>query len=81
MNIILVHAPQVSKLPDSQQVQAGKSRSVVDATHVLQRSLTDRQYFPDVFGNMVDTLNNGLDYISMTQPDVHCTIFDRIRLL
>lgn len=47
----------------------------------MQRSLADKQFYPDAFANLMDALNNGLEYVSMTQPEVHNTIFDRIRLL
>ena len=66
---------------NKKKAQAAKDSA--DVHNILQKSsvLQDRQNFPDAFANMLVVLNNGLDYISMKYPNVHSTIYHRIRLL
>ena len=73
MSVLIEHRPMVIKNFDVQ------GRAPLDLT-VLQKHIGDRQHYPDVYTNLVESLYNGLEYVQQTEPKVHSTIFERIRV-
>ena len=70
MSVLIEHRPQIIKSFDQQAKDC----------HVLLKKPKDVRHYPDVYTSLMDALYNGLGYVRQTEPLVHSTIFDRIRL-
>ena len=72
MSVLIEHRPQIiksiEKLNQMQQIS------------ILKKSISDKQQYPDVWSNVVDSLQSGLDYASQIEPSVHISIFNKIRV-